>query len=80
MRLRPKSAAAALTETKMRIVYDSPRRICPFDKGVVSGIGRRYRRTLNVREPACMQSGSPHRELIVESSDAPSEHASGRIA
>lgn len=69
-----------INRTEVRIVYDSPRRICHFAKCIISGIGRHYQQTLDVRErPACT-AVLPIASWSSRSSDAPSEHASGRIA
>ncbi len=50
---------------EVRIIYDSPRKICEFGKGLIKGIGQHYNQPLVVREPSCMHDGKPYCELFV---------------
>ncbi|MBC5825992.1 MAG: heme NO-binding domain-containing protein [Candidatus Eremiobacteraeota bacterium] len=53
------------TAGEVKIIYDSPRKICEFGKGIIIGIGRYYGERLDVRETICMHHGHPQCELIV---------------
>jgi predicted hydrocarbon binding protein len=50
---------------EVRVIYDSPRRICQFGKGLIEGIGLHYKQPLTVQEPSCMHQGSPYCEFVV---------------
>lgn len=50
---------------ELLIVYDSPRRLCAVARGLVRGVGKRYREALEIAEPRCMHRGDAACEIVV---------------
>ena len=53
------------TQADVRIVYDSPRRLCALAEGLIRGVARHYGEPLSVSQERCMHTGAPVCELRV---------------
>jgi len=51
----------------VRIMYNSPRQMCGFAKGLIRGIGEQFGEVLAVVEGRCLHNGDPYCELFVRS-------------
>lgn len=49
-----------------RVVYESPRRLCPLLVGLMVGLGDHYGTPLDYRETACTRQGAEHCEFEVK--------------
>jgi hypothetical protein len=49
----------------LEIIYDSPRHLCRFLKGVLEGVGQYFHETLEVSEMACQQRGALACRILV---------------
>ncbi len=47
------------------VIYNSPRKICEFGKGLMTGIGEFFNEELSIRETSCMHQNAPHCEFYV---------------
>jgi hypothetical protein len=49
----------------LEIVYDSPRRLCRFLRGILDGVSQQFNEPLEVREMECQLRGSPACRILV---------------
>jgi predicted hydrocarbon binding protein len=61
----PKLVTVRPDPATVRLIYDSPRRLCSVAKGILAGVGRHYDEPLTVTEEACMHDGQPVCVLVV---------------
>jgi predicted hydrocarbon binding protein len=61
----PRLRVEPLGEDGVRILYDSPRRLCLFLDGLVRGTARHFREEADVVEVQCMRRGAPVCEFHV---------------
>jgi predicted hydrocarbon binding protein len=50
---------------EVRVLYDSPRRLCAFGVGVIRGIAAHYGEDVRVAQPLCMNQGDTRCEIMV---------------
>ena len=51
---------------EVHIIYDSPRKMCDFAKGLIKGMAAVYTTPITISEPTCMHHGGPYCEIIVQ--------------
>jgi predicted hydrocarbon binding protein len=61
----PRLRVEPLEEDGVRILYDSPRRLCRFLDGLVRGTARHFEEDADVSEVECMLRGAPSCEFHV---------------
>lgn len=49
----------------VNIEYSSPRKMCPFFKGLVKGISEIYQENIDIQETNCALKGHPHCHYVV---------------
>lgn len=49
----------------LEIIYDSPRRLCRFLRGILDGVGECFNEPLEIREMECQQRGAPACRILV---------------
>ena len=59
----PELAAERVSADEVVIRYGSPRRLCTLAAGLIRGVARHYGEPIEIREPACMNSGAPRCEI-----------------
>jgi predicted hydrocarbon binding protein len=47
------------------VVYDSPRKMCPLAKGIITGVAKHYGERVAIAEPRCMLKGASECQLVV---------------
>lgn len=55
---------------EVRIVYDSPRRMCSLAKGIIRGAGDHYGEPVEILESGCMLKGADRCEIVVRKPSA----------
>ena len=61
----PRLACVREDADRVRVVYESPRRLCPVAVGLVRGVGRAFGESLSVTEERCVHRGDERCELVV---------------
>lgn len=54
-----------VSPNEVQMIYDSPRRMCAFAKGIAKGLARLYDEHISIREPQCMLNGAPNCEMFI---------------
>jgi hypothetical protein len=62
----PELVAERQSPTKILIKYTSPRKLCPFLKGIVHGLADHYHETITLTEESCMMKGDVACHVLVE--------------
>jgi hypothetical protein len=62
----PHLQCTRVSPTEVRMIYDSPRRMCALAKGIAKGLGRLYNERIEIREPQCMMNGAPNCEMFIK--------------
>jgi predicted hydrocarbon binding protein len=61
----PPLRAERTADDEVRILYDSPRRLCAFGTGVIQGIADHYGESVEIAQPSCMLRGDTLCEIAV---------------
>ncbi len=64
-----------ISDTELRVTYESARRLCALVRGIVRGVGEHYAEALRISEPRCMLRGDAVCEFrIVQEPPAAAPH------
>lgn len=61
----PELQTGWIDDDRVRIVYTSDRKLCPFARGLIIGIGQYFDDPLSIEETSCMHNGADHCEFVV---------------
>lgn len=53
-------------ESKLLMLYRSPRKLCHFSEGLILGASERFAEPVKIKQNTCMHSGCDHCEIEVE--------------
>lgn len=65
----PTLRSRRLDEERIAVAYESDRRLCPFARGILVGIGDDYDRSLRVGERRCVRDGASRCEFVVSGAE-----------
>lgn len=62
----PRLVATRVSDDKLIINYNSPRKLCPLLKGIVKGASQYYKEPVSVVDTRCMLLGDPECSITVQ--------------
>jgi hypothetical protein len=61
----PRLSCTRIGPDRVRLLYDSPRKMCSLAKGIAKGVAAHFRENILIEEPQCMHKGASTCELII---------------
>ncbi|WP_423187752.1 heme NO-binding domain-containing protein [Alishewanella sp. d11] len=58
-----------LSDTQIKMIYQSPRKLCLCAEGLLYGAAEYYQHTIHIQHDQCMHQGATHCELVIERQD-----------